>query len=457
MQKNLQKNIVVSVPFVRNIRHSLSIPFISELKKYGNLIIVSPFNFSAEDQEYLKIDGAKFILLDYQPGRIWRLFLGVSDYCRRSGYFGKHTDFGLPYYFKNLAMRFNKSGYFEQLPSLVRFGIYISAIMFKNEYVWKMFEKIIIQAFVAQYKEPKFLGLLEGVTYFQSANWGFQDRILCRMADKYRWKSVLIPYTSDQMYATGHMLRDHDIYAVQSEWEKKLALSLHKIPSHKIRVIGSIWYRNIEYFIDKEGLKQKRSIGSKPKILYAGVSEIFFPRVTEIKSVQLIATKFPNYDVVYCPYSSGESFKNIVKNFTNFENVRVLPFSSTITELSPINQETFREGIKFHIEKLVNVDLLVMSYLTSLSTDISFISKCPLIANFIDEFGILEKRNSDEFPKELMLGEMLSVVISFESLIGSINDILSKKSTKAPVQPYTYWDHEIGLKEAISGVMKNFP
>lgn len=90
----------MSVPFVRNIRHSLSIPFILELKKYGKLIIVSPFNFSAEDQEYLKIDGAKFILLDYQPRRIWRLFLGVPDYWRRSDYFGKHTDFGLLYYFK---------------------------------------------------------------------------------------------------------------------------------------------------------------------------------------------------------------------------------------------------------------------------------------------------------------------------------------------------------------------
>ena len=42
-------NIIISVPFVRNIRHCLSIPFTSELKKYGKLIIVSPFKLSETD------------------------------------------------------------------------------------------------------------------------------------------------------------------------------------------------------------------------------------------------------------------------------------------------------------------------------------------------------------------------------------------------------------------------
>lgn len=94
------------------------------------------------------------------------------------------------------------------------------------------------------------------------------------------------------------MLKDHDVYADRNEFEKDLALNLHKIPSHKINVIGSIWYRNIEYVVKIESLKKRGPIDSKPEILYVVVSKLFFLRVTEIKSVQLIATKFPDYEIV---------------------------------------------------------------------------------------------------------------------------------------------------------------
>ena len=81
-------NIIISVPFVRNIRHCLSIPFTSELKKYGKLIIVSPFKLSETDLDFLELQDVEFISLDYKFSAFNKLLFSISDYLRRSGYFG---------------------------------------------------------------------------------------------------------------------------------------------------------------------------------------------------------------------------------------------------------------------------------------------------------------------------------------------------------------------------------
>ena len=39
----------------------------------------------------------------------------------------------------------------------------------------------------------------EKVTLIQSASWGFQDRLLGWMARKHKWRTVMMPYTTDQL------------------------------------------------------------------------------------------------------------------------------------------------------------------------------------------------------------------------------------------------------------------
>ena len=449
---DMAMNIIISVPFPRNIRHCLAVPFTSELKKYGKLIVISPIEFSPLDKQLLKLDDVEFILLDLKVNRFTSLLLTISDYCRRSGYFGSSGEYGLGYYFSNLQVRFNRSGYFERLTSIVKWGIFTASFLFRKKSNWRLLESLVFKLCRIHSNKLAQLEAFENVTYFQCANWGLQDRWLCNIARELNWKSVLIPYTSDQVYVTGHMLKDHDVYAVQSELEKKFAIDLHHIPEDRVQVIGSLWHRNISYFLDLKSIKSMQRSNFDRKILYAGVGDIFFPRITEINSVMKIAEKFPDCEVQYCPYVTGQAFETLGNRLQNFSNITIIPFSPTITELVSSGSDLIRRDLELHIEKLCDVDVFVMSYLTSMVTEVSYVSECPIIANFIDDFGILKRRNTEEFPKWL-LGEQLVIVETYVDLICSIRLALESPSAIDCNPPYLNWDDTISLENGISSVM----
>lgn len=448
MQK---KTILISVPFPRNIRHSLSRPFINELKKYGNIVVVSPFKFSNEDIEYLNLKNEKIVYMDINETSFSKILFKISDFARRAGYFGKHKKYGLPYYFNNLISDFNISGYFEKLPSLYKYIFIILSLVFRKRFVWLSLERLFF--YLINFKSDALNEIkdLEDVIYFQSSNWGMQDRLLSHISSKKSWKSVMIPYTSDQIHCTGYLLIDHDCYAVQSEYEKKLAMELHNIEEKKIVVIGSIWHRNIEHFIklNKDRIKYK----DKKNILYAGVTSLYFPRITEIKSVKIIAEHFPEYNVNYCPYVNNNEFKKIRENLYSYKNVNLIPHSPSMTEVKTEEAISFYEDMKAHIEKIMDTDIFVMSYLTSLGTEANFLSKCPLIANFIDEYEILKNRNTENFPKD-MLGDQLKIVDSFEDLVSSIKKVVNTNERTSHIHPFMFWDSEVILDKRILTIMQ---
>jgi len=446
-------NIIISVPFVRNIRHSLSIPFTSELKKYGKLIIVCPFKLSEADLDFLKLHDVEFISLDYEFNGFHKFLFNISDYLRRAGYFGNKKIYGMPYLFKNLFLKRNPSGNLERLSNLIQYNIIISSIVFRNKNIWRLFETFIFK--LARHNTGKInkLASLQNVIYFQSANWGLQDRLLCNFAIKKKWKSVLIPYTTDQVHATGHMLKEHNVYAVQSELEKQYAISLHNIKEEKIQIIGSIWYRQIDNILKK----RSKFIDINPKatakrILYSGMSDIFFPRFTEINCVKNIAEVFTDCEIKYCPYVEGDRFNSLVEKFKHLKNVEILPFQSGMTEFASTGRNTIEKDMYNHIEKLKDIDVFVMSHETSMSTEANYVSDCPIIANFIDDFGILEKRNIKEYPKWWQGKELISVYTQKE-LTNAIKLSLNNKPNTQSKKPYLYWDNEINLKHAIKKVM----
>lgn len=449
----MQRNIIISVPFLRNIRHSLSIPFVKELKKHGHIVVISPFKFTEEDIAFLDLHDAEFILLKINESFYVRNLLKVSDLIRRGAYFAKHNKHGMPYYFNNLFSNFNRSGYFEVLPTIFRFFLTLISFLFQNRFLWLKLEKFVF--YLANFKsnEIDFLNNLKNVTYFQSANWGTQDRLLSIMSRKNKWNSVMIPYTSDQIHCTGFLLLSHNIYGVQSEYEKKLAKDLHDISEDNIEVIGSIWHRNIENF-KKPSTSFKNNNISK-NIMYAGVTSLYFPKQTELKSVKTIAIKFPKNTIYYCPYMNKVEFLLTEQYFKNYKNVHLIPHSPSMTELKKGSILSFEEDLKSHLDKISDIDIFVMSYLTSLSTDVNFLTRCPLIANFIDDYKILEKRNTDMFPKN-MLGDQLKIASSYEDLIIYIEKAMEETEMNLSQQPYLYWDSEVNLDKAISKIMMSF-
>lgn len=450
MLNNRQKTLLISVPYLRNIRHSLSVPFTTELKKYGKIVVISPFKISKNDLEFIDLEDVSFIHFHFNASFISKYLIGISDYARRSGYFSSSKDHDLPYYFKNLSFRFNKSGYFEKLSMIMSLAIKITSLVFRSRYIWKIFENFVMKFLKIDSNLEKKLSSLDNVVYLQSANWGIQDRILTYISESKNWKSLMIPYTSDQIFCTGHLLKKHDIYAVQSELEKRFAMDLHNIPEEKIKIIGSIWFRNIEYFSEQREKPLKKI---RKKILYAGVSSLYFPKLTEIKSLEIIADEFQDTEIHYCPYISESEFFNVKKYFKKNKNVTVIPHSLNMTELKSEKEASFSLDMMEHLQKIAGVDVFIMSYLTSMSVDTNFISKCPIVANFIDDFGILKKRNTDAFPKNALLGKDLMIVKTYEEIVDVIRKSLSGNIIKTDKEPYLFWDSTTNLSEAISGLM----
>ena len=449
MQK---KTFLISVPFPRNIRHSLSAPFINELKKYGNIVVVSPFKFSNEDINYLNLNNDKILNMCINETFFTKILFNISDFARRAGYFGKHQKYGLPYYFNNLISDFNTSGYFEKLPIIFKYILVVLSLVFKKRSIWLYLERLFFYLINFRSDTLNEIKDLQDVIYFQSANWGMQDRLLSYISYKKSWKSIMIPYTSDQIHCSGYLLTDHDFYAVQSEYEKKLAMELHNIEEKKIVVIGSIWFRNIENFIklNKDQIKYK----DKKNILYAGVTSLYFPKITEIKSVKIIAEYFPEYNIHYCPYVTRSEFKQISKNLNKHKNVSLIPHSPSMTEVKTEVDISFYEDMKAHIEKIMDIDIFVMSYQTSLCIESNLLTKCPIIANFIDEYNILKNRDTDMFPKDI-IGDQLKIVDSFEDLIQSIKKVANTNERTSKTHPFMFWDSEVILDERISTIMQD--
>ena len=451
-KKRYRLNFIISVPFLRNIRHSLSTPFVDYLSKYGNVSIVSPFRITNNDIDYLHLQNIKLIHPKIKETKFSKTLLRISDYARRSGYFRKSKKYGIPYYYNDLHSQFNKSGYFENFSSIFSCFIWTLSFVFQIRAVWIVLEYLTCMTASFDDQTKSYLKSLDNVVYLQSANWGIQDRLLSILSSKYKWKSVMIPYTTDQLHATGHLLKKHNIYAVQSNFEKILAIDLHNIAVDKIQIIGSLWFRNIDY--QKKILKLPTfSKDGKKKIVYAGVSDQYFPRLTEIKSVKEIAMNFPEFQINYYPYVKKTEFPTLCGIFSDFNNVTLLPHSEKMTELISETNADFKEDMIEHMNKISNVDIFVMSYLTSMCLDANYVSRCPIIANFIDDFSVLKKRNTDMFPKD-MLGKYQTNVFTYDQLINSIKESLEITNIDSNDHPYLYWDSEIDMNDSLNNIIK---
>ena len=110
------------------------------------------------------------------------------------------------------------------------------------------------------------------VTLIQSASWGIQDRTLSWFAERNDWRTVFIPYTTDQLTLNGYLLTDYDVVCAQGQCDKYFAEKYHSFPVSKIERLGSPWSRYLKLIRDstenKNGGKKKR------KIIYAGISSI---------------------------------------------------------------------------------------------------------------------------------------------------------------------------------------
>ena len=161
----------------------------------------------------------------------------------------------------------------------------------------------------------------EKVTLIQSASWGFQDRLLGWMARKHKWRTVMMPYTTDQLSINGHLISDFDAVCVQGEMEYYLVSKYHKVLVNQVMKLGSPWARYIEetHFRIKNKVRAKKK---KKQIIYSGVGHTYFPIESEFYGLELLlgaikTGEIVDTEIVYRPIVlTEEKRKRIEYNFS---------------------------------------------------------------------------------------------------------------------------------------------
>jgi len=448
MKKNL---VIISVPFQRLIRVLLSDSVLKPLCKQANILIVSPF---ASNQAFQKDFSDKPIdLIQWAaPEKIrqpFGLLYIVSESLRTLGYWRRNHKKGMEYYLAIIYKQFGIDGDDKNISFFKRVVFYLISILGLWSKSWRVIDKIIGPSV---FNFPTLQNITQGyneVTLIQSANWGMQDRMLAWMGRKEKWRTTLIPYTTDQLYCNGYLISDFSVICVQGTAEDGFARTLHNLPSERVKKLGSVWFRNIEQI--KKSLSIKKDNGEIRKILYAGVSSRYFPRSSEYLGLEIIlhacsCNELSNTHIIYRPLGETKEIrKEIEERYKNTPNLTIQFAQQSCYGLEEFGGVSNSEGLKEYLKQLVDIDILVMCLGTSLTLDAASMG-IPTVCYIVDFTNVLKKRETHLFfNKEgrFDIYPSVPVIHNQSDLVPAINDLLNDKEKAASQVRHltSLWDY----------------
>jgi hypothetical protein len=454
VQENL---VIISVPFYRIAKVSLSSLVLDALNDNGDILIVSPFseeprfkkNFHAKNIFYLKWS-KKF-------SKYKILLLGVSEIMRRNGYWRKYKNHGLLYYLKNQFNKFGPDGKDTKLNMAMCFIYWWLSIIGKVNYSWLLVERIINGK--KWYQFPllvEFAKKYNKVVLIQSANWGLQDRALSRLSMEQGWKTILLPYTSDQIAYNGYLLNKFNIVCVPGSFEYNFAKNIQNIAVKNICRLGNCWFRNLEKIKSTLDIPTKKT---KTTIIYAGISNLYYNSQDEFDSVDaildFISCAKKSYKLIYRPVEFVESRRKFIEKKYGDINALELQWPTNadlgLAQYHEINQSN---ALRKYVTDLSSCDLLIMSLAVSLCLDAAFLNKCGVISNMVDSYNTLKRRHSHIFPMDLLSG--VRIVKTIPELLYNIKDLLNnpEKGRKEAMEIISQWDYpDINFQATLSKIV----
>jgi hypothetical protein len=436
--------VIISVPFIRIAKLSLSNVVLTPLREKGDVLIVAPFanelefksDFEGENTYFMKwnnrkISGLRFFLLN------------IPEFMRRLGFWRKFKDQGLMYYFINQYISQGENGLDRKFSVQRVFVYWLLGILGRNKSAWKVSESFLGNKW---YQFPPLVDFARNysyVTLIQSANWGLQDRALARVSSKKGWRNVLLPYTTDQLFANGFLLNEFDAVCVQGSFEFDRAKEVHTIPKNRIYRLGSAWFRHMEEIKLLNNLNKDTTEGC---IIYAGLLNTYFPSKSEFDAldalIDLVSNHYPNLDVVYRPVVIDQGLKDFIdKKYVRTSLIRVeWPTVSVLglEKYSIMNQE---KSLRDYLQGMLGCRLLVMSRTTSYGMDVAFQEGAGVISNMIDSDKILKKRHNHLFPTYIYPG--LKIAHDIDGLIKHARNLLNypEDAKKQSKEVISLWDY----------------
>lgn len=426
MIKKKDHIILISFPFLRLGRILLS-PLVLETilnQTSADILIIGPTveeklfqsEFRHERIHYLKWREKK------NPNLLERLLATIAVLQRMHGYWFRFRNTGMEYY--------NNISYFDvnsrcelDKKNIFKFFIYkIFAVTGVFEKAWRVTDNIrglifrrtkIIDEIIEPYKR---------VTLIQSANWGEQDIWLGWYARKNKIESILIPYTTDQLFCNGYLLNNYKYLCVQGNADKVFIEKFNNSMKDKVVDLGSVWFRNIDSI--KKTIEIKNKSNTK-KILFAGNSSMYFPLESELKTLEYLNTAVESgclndSQIVYRPVLSHENeeiFTSKIKD--KYSGIEVqIPQLSMIGLGQAIDTSMKREW-NVYVSQLMDADVLIVNIPNSLALDFAYLGK-PVIVVIDDYTGKIWETNFHHTLKSFF---RLSGFIYF-SVVFNLSDML---------------------------------
>lgn len=394
---NKSSLVILSIPYQRLIKSHLSPAVINTLKERADLVVVSPFSKKDKFNKSYNQFGI-FLTAARNESNLnifKRVCFGISSILRVNGFFyNKRNE--IPYYWENRHIRFNADGPDTKNGKIKSILLDIAALVGRNPKVWRIFDSL--HGFFT-YKFPELLVITKSyrkVILVQSASWGYQDACLAHLARTNRWRSVLLPYSTDQLFCNGWLYCDYDKVCVQGMEERAFALRMHFIKETKIIQLGSLNLHSLRQFRNYYSNKVK---SNEYRILYAGSSPTYFPSSSEIEGLELLLVMtnsdgFPPCQVRYRPlWLTPENRRLLLERFSYYSNLTIETASPSIYGLEEFSDVDWEKITKNHVKNISGFDVMVMAYATSLAIDIAIFGT-PSISYFYDSTGTLDKRKS---------------------------------------------------------------
>ena len=442
-KKNL---VVISIPFTRIAKNTLANVVLEPLRDRSDVLIVAPF---AEDKQFVEDfsdDRTRFFSWEEPAGgRLLRNLLAGPELMRRLGYWRKHRERGLKYYAINQYTAFGPNGEDKHFGLPRRFAYWLLSAVGEQPRAWKAAEGLFGRRWYRNQALVDMTREYDRVTLVQSANWGLQDRALARLSKENGWRSVLLPYTTDQIFSNGFFINDFDAVCVQGEFEYEYARDYHYVPEEKIFPLGSAWFRHmLEIRANDPQVPSAQELEST--IVYAGVSNTYFPTQSEFRAldalIEYVSRSDINLRIVYRPVIFDDELKREVEQrYGNLPVLRIEWPKASAIALDGYSEESQEESLRAYVRSMRGCKLLVMSYQTSFSMDIALLENCGVISNMIDTDGILEKRHNALFPNHIVPG--VRIAESLQALMSDVEDILGspEQAWEEAAQVISLWDY----------------
>lgn len=381
--------VVLSIPFQRLLASHYSEDLKKVFRSNADLVVISPF---ADNENFVKPskydDNIKHIKIPdlRNTSSFANKLFAISTILRVHGYWLRRRK-EIPAYWATRHLLKRPFEADESVGFLKRIARDFVALIGFFPASWKIFD-YFHGGRTYKFEELQIVSKnYSKIILVQAATWGFQDAVLAYWGRRHNWRTIMLPYSSDQLYCNGYLYSNFNTICAQGEAESFYAENFHGIKSKHITKLGSVLLRSLS----RGNLKKNTCIGKK-RIMYAGLEPTFFPAQLEMEVIKKLndwisAVLGDSWELIYRPVrASIDEYSQLTEELKEFGDIKIQKPDSDRIGLDFFKMPQSADHACELKDMFNSVEVLVCSGTTSLSVEAAFlgiptVSYYPLGAN----------------------------------------------------------------------------